>query len=136
VLLCIVGVCVFIEMILQGANHVLWGSQSRHGLAYQNGGFWRGLLTDWRLNYPRQPVAMFDSYGFLHGGFLCVLVDMITLASLGWQYSSLRISRWWGPRVHFLGLAGAAHELGLHHLTGGAYGIGAHALDGGASGLA
>lgn len=83
VLLCILGACVLIEAALQGADHELWGSRRWRGLAYQNGGFWRGLLASWRPNYAAQPVTMFASYGFLHGGFWHVTVNMITLASLG-----------------------------------------------------
>lgn len=82
-LLCILGACVLIEAVLQGADHELWGSRRWRGLAYQNGGFWRGLLDSWRPNYAAQPVTMFASYGFLHGGFWHVTVNMITLASLG-----------------------------------------------------
>lgn len=83
VLLGILGVCMGIEAILQGADFGLWGSPRWRGLAYQNGGFWRGLLDNWQPNYAGQPVAMFASYGFLHGGFAHLLVNMITLVSLG-----------------------------------------------------
>jgi membrane associated rhomboid family serine protease len=83
VLLCILGICVLVEAVLQGADHELWGSRRWRGLAYQNGGFWRGLLDNWRPNYAAQPITMFASYGFLHGGFWHVSVNMITLASLG-----------------------------------------------------
>lgn len=83
VLLCILGICLLIEAALQGADHGLWGSRRWRGLAYQNGGFWRGLLDNWRPNYAGQSITMFASYGFLHGGFWHVLVNMITLASLG-----------------------------------------------------
>ena len=83
VLLGIIGICVLVEAVLQGADHELWGSRRWRGLAYQNGGFWRGLLDNWRPNYAAQPFTMFASYGFLHGGFWHVTVNMITLASLG-----------------------------------------------------
>ncbi|MGM0661858.1 MAG: rhomboid family intramembrane serine protease, partial [Pseudomonadota bacterium] len=83
VLLGIVGVCILVEAILQGADFGLWGSSRWRGLAYQNGGFWRGLLGSWRPNYAGQPALMFASYGFLHGGFFHLAVNMITLASLG-----------------------------------------------------
>ncbi|WP_428515104.1 rhomboid family intramembrane serine protease [Roseovarius sp.] len=83
VLLSLVVTCVSIEIILQGADFGLWGSPRWRGLVYQYGGFWRGLLSNWQPNYPAQPAAMFASYGFLHGGFVHLLVNMITLISLG-----------------------------------------------------
>ena len=82
-LLGILGVCVVIEAVLQGADLGLWGSSRWRGLAYQNGGFWRGLLDSWRPNYSGQPAVMFATYGFLHGGFVHLAVNMITLVSLG-----------------------------------------------------
>src|SRR6056297_1543252 len=82
-LIAIVLVCVVIEVMLQAADFGLWGSPRWRGLAYQNGGFWRGLLDNWRPNYAAQPVVMFASYGFLHGGAMHLLVNMITLVSLG-----------------------------------------------------
>ncbi len=82
-LLLIVLVCVAVEAVLQGADHGLWGSLRWRGLAYEYGGFWRGLLGTWQPNYAAQPAVMFASYGFLHGGFMHLLVNMITLVSLG-----------------------------------------------------
>src|SRR6056297_644628 len=83
VLIAILVICVAIEALLQGADFGLWGSPRWRGLVYQNGGFWRGLLDNWQPNYAAQPAVMFASYGFLHGGFVHLLVNMITLASLG-----------------------------------------------------
>lgn len=50
---------------------------------YENAGFWPGLLSNWVPNYRGQSVTMFITYGFLHGGFLHLVVNMITLWSLG-----------------------------------------------------
>lgn len=50
---------------------------------YENAGFWPGLLDDWRPNYRAQPLLMFVTYGFLHGGFWHLLFNMVTLVSLG-----------------------------------------------------
>src|SRR6056297_1196070 len=83
VLIAILVICVAIEALLQGADFGLWGSTRWRGLAYQYGGYWRGLLDNWQPNYAAQPTTMFASYGFLHGGFIHLLVNMITLVSLG-----------------------------------------------------
>jgi rhomboid protease GluP len=83
VLIVLVVICTGIELTLQGADFGLWGSPRWRGLAYQNGGFWRGLLDNWQPNYPGQPALMFATYSFLHVGAVHLLVNMITLASLG-----------------------------------------------------
>lgn len=75
--------CIGIELILQGADHGLWGTQRWRALTYQFGAFWPGLLVGWRPNFSAQPVAMFATYAFLHGGLLHLAVNMITLFSLG-----------------------------------------------------
>jgi rhomboid protease GluP len=82
-LLGILLACVTVELVLQGADHGLWGSTRWRILAYLNGGFWVGLLHDWRPNYTGQSVAMFASYSFLHAGFAHMAVNMVTLVSLG-----------------------------------------------------
>lgn len=82
-LLSILLACGMIELILQGADHGLWGGARWRGIAYEYGGFWRGLLGTWEPNYAAQPVAMFATYGFLHGGVIHLLVNMLTLLSLG-----------------------------------------------------
>jgi len=70
------------ELVLQGADHGLWGGARWRQLAYQYGAFWIGLLHDWRPNFPGQPWTMFVSYGFLHGGAVHLAVNTVTLASL------------------------------------------------------
>jgi len=51
--------------------------------AYEYGGFWVGLLRNWRPNYPLQPYVMFFTYGWLHGGVVHLAVNMFTLFALG-----------------------------------------------------
>ncbi|MGR3290159.1 MAG: rhomboid family intramembrane serine protease [Paracoccaceae bacterium] len=65
------------------------GSTRWRGLAYENGGFWIGLLRGWRANYAVQPIAMFVSYGFLHGGIIHLVINMVTLFPI----SGLAVSR-------------------------------------------
>jgi len=107
VLLAILAICVAIEAVLQGADLDLWGSPRWRGLAYQNGGFWRGLLDNWRPNYAGQPVLMFATYGFLHGGAMHLLVNMITLASLG-RLVIERVGQWRFAAIYALSLLGGA----------------------------
>lgn len=107
VLMCILLVCVLVEVVLQGADHGFWGSQRWRTVAYQHGGFWRGLLTTWQPNYPGQPVMMFASYGFLHSGALHLIVNMITLASLG-QLVIERVGQWRFAMIYALSLLGGA----------------------------
>jgi rhomboid protease GluP len=76
-------VCAAFELTFQLSDWGLLGSTRLRFFAYTYGGFWPGLLSDWRPNFPGQPVAMFLTYSVLHGGFLHFLVNMITLVSLG-----------------------------------------------------
>lgn len=75
--------CIGIEIILiaNGAGLLNYGRLRR--LAYEYGGFWPGLLADWPSNFPTQPYLMFFTYSFLHSGPLHLIVNMVTLWSLG-----------------------------------------------------
>lgn len=83
VLLVLVVISIAVELVLQGAHWQIWGTSQWRSLAYQNGGFWIGLLQNWRPNYEYQPYLMFLTYGFLHGGMAHLLVNMLTLIGLG-----------------------------------------------------
>ncbi len=83
VTLTILLVCGVIEITLQLADHGIMDWPRLRALAYAYGGFWPGLLGDWTANFPGQAVVMFFTYGFLHGGLLHFVVNMITLISLG-----------------------------------------------------
>jgi membrane associated rhomboid family serine protease len=79
----LIVLCCLPELALQGADWGLWGSAGWRPLAYQNGAFWGGLLHGWRPNYAAQPYTMFVTYAFLHGGAVHLVVNMITLFSIG-----------------------------------------------------
>jgi len=82
VLLCLIGLCCVVEITLQMADVGALASARLRSWAYENGGFWVGLLRSWTPNYPGQPYLMFITYGFLHSGLLHLVVNMITLWSL------------------------------------------------------
>lgn len=79
-----------IEITLQLGDRGIFGLPRFRSLVYEYGGFWPGLLSDWRPNYPLQPATMFLTYGFLHAGLWHLVLNMITLVSLG-QAILLRI---------------------------------------------
>lgn len=83
VTLAVLLICGSIELMLQLADLGLVGSQRLRFTAYTYGGFWPGLLDNWRPNYPGQPITMFLTYSVLHGGLVHLVVNMITLLSLG-----------------------------------------------------
>lgn len=76
-------ICTAIELTLQLADLGLADLPRLRLLAYTYGGFWPGLLGDWRANFTGQPVLMFLTYSVLHGGFLHFVVNMLTLLSIG-----------------------------------------------------
>lgn len=84
VLVAVIAACVSIELVLELSDFGAFGESSRlRRLIYEYAGFWPGLLGNWEPNYVGQPTAMFLTYGFLHGGFFHLLVNMITLWTTG-----------------------------------------------------
>lgn len=106
----IILICTAIECLLI-AGDLGWLDIPRfRSNVYEYLGFWPGLLEDWRPNFPGQSVTMFLSYGFLHSGIGHLIVNMITLISLGRPLLN-RIGTW-----QFLLLYGAS-------ILGGAVGF-------------
>ena len=79
----LIMLCVIAEgALLLGDTGLLPATRLRTTI-YEYAGFWPGLLRGWEPNYAWQPWTMFVSYGFLHGGLVHMVVNMITLWSLG-----------------------------------------------------
>lgn len=80
----VIGIlCVGIEIVLQLGDTGLYGIPRFRSLVLEYAAFWPGLLHNWRPNYPFQTGAMFLTYGFLHAGIWHLLLNMLTLWSLG-----------------------------------------------------
>jgi membrane associated rhomboid family serine protease len=79
----IAGLCTAVEVALQLADAGVLPVSRLRALAYEYGGFWPGLLRDWRPNFPGQSVAMFATYALLHAGLMHLAMNMVTLVSLG-----------------------------------------------------
>lgn len=82
-LVLLIALCCVIELLLQLTDYGVIGTVRLRGLVYDYGAFWPGLLGEWTPNYRVQPWVMFLSYGVLHGGLAHLLVNMVTLWSLG-----------------------------------------------------
>lgn len=81
--LLIAGVCVVIEAALLAADFGLWAQPGLRNAAYALGAFWKPLLQGAQPIFPGQPVTMFGTYAFLHGGILHMVVNMVALVSFG-----------------------------------------------------
>ena len=107
ILMLVIGICSGIELILIFGDLGLIGIPRFRALTYEMFGFWPGLLEDWRPNYPGQPVLMFLTYGFLHSGLMHLVVNMITLLSLG-RALLVRITTWQFATLYGVSILGGA----------------------------
>ena len=96
--LVLMGLCIAIEAALQLGDAGLYGVARFRAQVYEYGGFWPGLLGNWRPNFPFQAWTMFLSYGFLHAGFMHLGLNMITL----WSLSGSVMNRVGGPKFLFI----------------------------------
>lgn len=115
-------VCSLIELVLQAADYGLLEQARLRNLAYEFGGFWPGLLGNWAPNYTAQPITMFFTYSFLHGGLLHLIVNMIALVSLGeeaaWRVGSLRYALIYTGSILGGAIAFALLSTGLRPMVG------------------
>lgn len=81
-LLWLLGINVVIELALMAGDMGLLGINLR-AYAYGFGAFWSGLLRGGEPLYATQPVVMFLTHAFLHGGILHLAMNMLALVVLG-----------------------------------------------------
>lgn len=108
--LCLIVMCSVPEVCFTLSDFGLLDPPRLRTLAYEYGGFWPGLLENWAPNYPGQSWLMFLTYGFLHGGQVHLIVNMLTLWSLGrvilrrvgtWQFLLLYVGSMLGGALGF-----------------------------------
>ncbi len=90
----LIVLCSSVEILLQIGDLGWLGIPRFRQSVYEYAGFWPGLLSNWRPNFPGQPWVMFLSYGFLHAGFWHLALNMVTL----WSLSGVVIDRVGGFR--------------------------------------
>ncbi len=112
VLWLLIVVCCGIEAVLILADHRLIGTPLWRSLAYQNGGFWAGLLHGWQPNYAAQPALMFITHAFLHAGIGHLAGNMLGVFWLG-QYAIDRIGARRFAGLYLTGIFGGAAGFGL-----------------------
>ena len=80
---CLILICAGIETVLLLADANILDILRLRFTTYEYVGFWPGLLHSWQPNYAAQPYTMFLSYSFVHSGPIHMLVNMVTLYSVG-----------------------------------------------------
>lgn len=81
--LAIAAICILIELALFAADVGLWSERTLRSKVYVLGAFWKALLLGSQPVYAAQPVTMFGTYAFLHGGLIHMGVNMVALLSFG-----------------------------------------------------
>lgn len=79
--------CCGIELVIVALQLTVL-SEAR-GIATVYGGFWSRLFHDLLPAYPGQRLAMFFSYGLLHGGLLHLGMNMVSLAAVARELARL-----------------------------------------------
>lgn len=86
--LALIAICCAIELLI--VLLTLSGLGDARSLATIYGGFWPQLINGSLLPaYAVQPVVMVVTYGFLHGGFLHLAMNMLSLAVLARELARL-----------------------------------------------
>jgi membrane associated rhomboid family serine protease len=99
--LSVIVVCCAIEAGLTLLGSTALGMPGLRNAALVLGAFWPGLLGQWDPIWPGQPVLMFFTHAFLHGGLLHLIMNMLVLAHLG-RETAQRLGQWGFVLVYML----------------------------------
>lgn len=110
--LALIGVCIGVEAVLLVGDAGWLNTPRLRATAYEYGGFWPGLLGRWQPNYPAQPYTMFLSYAVLHSGLMHLVINMITLFSLG-RIVCERVGTWGFAALYLASTLGGALLFGM-----------------------
>jgi len=109
----LVGIMAAIELVLSLSQTGILGSVNLRWPALAIGAFWQPVFTGEVLPaYPGQPVLMFITYAFLHGGFMHLALNGVILLSLG-KVVALRVGAAGTLLVLFLSAVAGAACFGL-----------------------
>lgn len=112
ILYALIGLCCAIELVLLLSDWGVLPLPRLRAWAYENAGFWPGLMGPWVPNYAAQPYTMFLTYAVLHSGPLHLVFNMITLFSLG-QAVIARVGAWGFVLLFASAVLGGALGYGL-----------------------
>ncbi len=105
--LCLIGIYVAIEAVMILGDFRIIDVPRFRSTVYEYGGFWPGILSDWEPNYSAQPWLMFFTYGFLHSGWVHLVVNMITLSTVA-PFVLDRVGFWKSGVIYALSILGGA----------------------------
>jgi membrane associated rhomboid family serine protease len=108
----LIALCALIEIVLVMGDQGWLPTPRLRETAYEYGGFWPGLLSNWVPNYALQPYLMFLSYALLHGGPGHMIFNMVTLYSLGLMVH-FRVGMWGFTLIYLAAVVGGALCFGL-----------------------
>lgn len=112
IILTLIALCTGVELLLSLGDFGLLQTPRLRLTAYEYGGFWPGLLGSWQANYLTQPYLMFLTYAFFHSGPVHLIVNMITLYSLG-RIIHDRVGAWGFGVVYAAAVLGGGLGFGL-----------------------
>ncbi|MDE2915084.1 MAG: rhomboid family intramembrane serine protease [Paracoccaceae bacterium] len=111
----LVGVMAVVELALSAADRGWLGSPDWRTIAFLHGAFFRQLLVEpVRPLFEEQPVTMFVSHAFLHGGIVHLALNATALLAIG-KFIAERIGPW--PMLALFLISAIAGGLGFFLLS-------------------
>lgn len=109
----LVGVMTVIELVLSLSSSGVFGAHNLRWPAFALGAFWQPVLSGAAPPiYPGQPVMMFITYAFLHGGVAHLAMNSVILLALG-KYVSFQVGAARTLLVLFMSAVAGAACFGL-----------------------